>query len=243
MTGATSVLELRTDRRGTPGLGAWRVTGRAIRGHWLRLGLACAAGAALYYAGLIGVMALRLGQLPNFGRVYPAVSAYALIWTSTPSARDALAIMADEPLFELGYKMPEFGISEWSLMVTLPNLLQVLGGCALLSTFVLLSGLARRAGCAPRRRVAVAAGTGASLLALCSASLTWVVCCATPSWVVALSVLGVSLTLAQLLGPFDLALLVVGSGIAIVAVASQARRLARLGPDLQAEPAPGARVR
>jgi hypothetical protein len=206
----------------------WRVPPRAVGRHWLRFTTAAVGLCGLYYAGLIAVMAVRLGQTPNYGRLYDVLGAYALIWSSTPSTTDALAIMAEEPVFEIGYKMPEFGISEWSLMVGIPNVLQVLASAALIATFMVMSTVARRAACPLRRPAVAAAGTGAGMLALCSASLTWVVCCATPSWVVALSLLGVSLPLAQALGPFDLAFLAAGTVVAATAIALQARQIAHV---------------
>ncbi len=202
----------------------WRVPGRVLRerfGRWVALSAAFTLG---YYAALLGAMMLRFLVLPNYGHTYDAPGAYATIWRSTPSARDALRIMADEPLFELGYAMPEFGIAEWSLTVTLPNLLRVASASALLACFVLLVAAARRAGCPTRRSSAAAAGGGAGLLALCSASLTWVVCCATPSWIVALSILGVSLSVADAVEPFAHALRALGLAATGAAIALQARQ-------------------
>ena len=217
----------------------WRVPGRVLRervGQWL----AISTGFTLaYYAALLGAMMLRFTVVPNYGHLYDAPSAYATIWRSTPSLRDALHIMADEPLFELGYAMPEFGIAEWSLTVTLPNLLRVGLVSALLACFVLLVKAARRAGCAISRRSTAAAGGGASVLALCSASLTWVVCCATPSWIVALSILGVSLSVADAVEPFEHALLALGLLATSTAIVLQARQLAAASPAV--EIGPGAR--
>jgi hypothetical protein len=122
--------------------------------------------------------------------------------------------------------MPEFGIAEWSLTVTLPNLVRVVVVSALLACFALLVAASRRAGCRTSRRSAAAASGGAGLLALCSASLTWVVCCATPSWIVALSILGVSLSVADAVEPFEHTLLALGLAFTVAAIALQARQLA-----------------
>jgi hypothetical protein len=193
-------------------------------GRWIALTGVLTCG---YYAALLGVMMLRFLVIPNYGHVYDALEAYRTIWVSTPSTRDALFIMADEPLFELGYAMPEFGIAEWSLTVTLPNLLRVAGVSALLACFALLVAASRRAGCRTSRGSAAAASGGAGVLALCSASLTWVVCCATPSWIVALSIVGVSLSVADAVEPFEHALLALGLAATLAAIALQARLLAR----------------
>ena len=204
----------------------WMLPLRVVRerpARWLALGSALALG---YYTALLGAMMLRFLVIPNYGHLYDAPGAYATIWNSTPSPRDALHIMADEPLFELGYAMPEFGIAEWSLSVTLPNLLRVVVVSALLACFALLVSASRRAGCRTRPGSAAAAGGGAGLLALCSASLTWVICCATPSWVVALSILGVSLSFADAVEPFEHALLALGLAATLAAIALQARELA-----------------
>ena len=206
-------------------------------GLWLAISSVLTLG---YYAALLGAMMLRFTVIPNYGHVYDAPSAYWTIWTSTPSTRDALRIMADEPLFELGYAMPEFGIAEWSLTVTLPNLLRVSLVAGLLACFALLVAASRRAGCPTSRRSAVAASGGAGVLALCSASLTWVVCCATPSWIVALSILGVGLSVADAVEPFEHALLALGLAATFAAIALQARALAR-GPSLAGDAVRSAR--
>ena len=64
-----------------------------------RIGLWLAISSVLalaYYAALLGAMMLRFTVIPNYGHVYDAPGAYWTIWTSTPSTRDALRIMADQ---------------------------------------------------------------------------------------------------------------------------------------------------
>ena len=129
-------------------------------------------------------------------------------------------------MLEIGYRNPTYHIAEWSLTIVLPNLLQVLFVTMLAVTFVLILTESRRLSCKASKAGAAAVGTGAGLLAFCSASLTWVVCCGTPSWVVALSVLGVSVPVAQDLLPYGSALTAVGVALLVGAIVMQSRRLA-----------------
>jgi hypothetical protein len=159
---------------------------------------------------------------------YGFLGAYAQIWQGTPSMIDALHIMAEEPIFETGYLVPSFGVAEWSLTVTLPNLVQVLLVAILIVVFAAVWLEARHTACRTCKGGAAVAGAGVGILGLCSACLTWVVCCATPSWIVALSLLGMSLSVAQAVQPLDRLLVIIGMALLVLAIAAQARRIAVL---------------
>jgi len=197
-----------------------------VRRRWMLWLSLVAAGTALYYAGLLLVMVLRFDQVPNYAVLYHVFDSYLNIWRSTPSAADALHIMANEPLFETGFRSPSFGIAEWTLTIILPNLVQVMAVSALGSTFAVLMRESRRLACPANHADKAALGVGAGIMAMCSASLTWVVCCASPSWYVALTIMGVSLSLAQAIGAYYTPMITVGMGLFVVAIVLQARRIA-----------------
>jgi hypothetical protein len=197
----------------------WRQAGAAIvqavrerRGLWL---LIAVAFVAVYYLGLQLAMILRFGGLPNYGTVYDLIGNYGLILAGTPAWSDALTIMADEPLLEIGYKHPEYGIAEWALFVIPPKLLMVTGLGFLLATFAVtaLRPMGRAGAVAPAVRTPpgmAAAGVGGAMVATSNATLVWVTCSSAPTWVVLLSMLGLSVRISDTLEPFGLSLTLAG---------------------------------
>lgn len=199
---------------------------QTARKQWLLWSTLFLLGTVMYYVALLVVMGLRFHQLPNYSVFYHFIDSYMNIWRSTPSAVDALHIMADEPLFETGFRSPLYGIAEWTLTIVLPNLVQVMVVAALGATFAVLMRESRRLACPANRAGEAAVGLGAGIMAICSASLTWVVCCASPSWYVALTIMGVSLSFAQAIGAYYTPIIVTGMGLFIAAIVLQARRIA-----------------
>ncbi|MEJ2508734.1 MAG: hypothetical protein P8009_04490 [Gammaproteobacteria bacterium] len=199
---------------------------QTIRREWVLWSALFLAGTVLYYAGLLLVMTFRFDQVPNYAVFYHFIDSYSTIWRSTPSATDALHIMTQEPLFETGFRSPSFGIAEWTLTIVLPNLIQVMAVSALGATFAVLMRESRRLACRANHADKAALGIGAGIMAMCSASLTWVVCCASPSWYVALTIMGVSLSVAQAIGAYYTPMILLGMGLFIVAIVLQARRIA-----------------
>ncbi len=199
---------------------------QTIRKQWLLWSTLFVLGTVLYYAGLLVVMGLRFDQVPNYVVFYHFIDSYINIWQSTPSHMDALHIMADEPLFETGFRSPLYGIAEWTLTIVVLNLVQVMAVSALGATFAVMMRESRRLACPSNRAGKAAVGVGAGIMAICSASLTWVVCCASPSWYVALTIMGVSLSFAQAIGAYYTPIIVVGMSLFIIAIVLQARRIA-----------------
>lgn len=186
-----------------------------------------------YHALWVGLMVVRFGHWPNFAKSYDVAEAYRLIVAGTPSWSDAVAIMLDEPWFDIGYLSPQWHIVEWSMMILPPQFTTVTLLSLLLATFIVLSVAVQRAPCAGAARrsptsrlLAATALFGAALTGTTSATLFWVVCCATPTWVVALAMLGVSASLAFLIEPAGFVL--AASGLALLggAIVVQAWRLA-----------------
>jgi hypothetical protein len=175
---------------------------------WLWLGTALGFVAA-YHALLLGALAARFGRLPNYFHTYDLVDAYRLTLAGTPSLRDALGIAAAEPWFDIGYFSAQWNMSEWSLMILPPKLAVVALAGILVATFLVLALASRRANCT------LAAGTGAGLVGVSSATLFWVVCCSTPTWAAGLAMLGLSVSLAFALEPAGP--LMAAAGIALLA--------------------------
>ena len=172
----------------------------------------------LYQFALLLALIVRFENVPNYVTFYNYPANVYEILVSTPALSDALPIIAEEWLIEIGYMNFDFGkgISEWSLTI-LPTKLAILSAVgALLATCAVLLVPARDRACpiAPTRRAMLGAGSGAALVGLSSATLSWVVCCATPTWVVSLAMLGMSASLALWLEP--LGDVITGSGFLLL---------------------------
>jgi hypothetical protein len=172
--------------------------------------------AAFYLAQLLLLMA-RFVEFPNYVRVYDWPGNVARIIRSTPSLKDTLLIAKDEWLLEVGFMNYDFGsgISEWSLYLAPAEMLAMLAVGGLLVTNLRLFRDNRRCALPTGRGAAVGGGIGASLAALSSVTMSWVVCCSTPTWVVGLAILGLSVGTCQALEPLGVWLNL--SGFALLA--------------------------
>lgn len=158
----------------------------------------------LYYLGMLAAVSIRFGNLPNFVETYDWLGNVKRIVESTPSLRDTAEIVSAEWLMEVGYMNYDFGhgIAEWSLFLLPAKMLGVFVLGALLATWVVVPKSPRHF-CSWSRRQAlpVMGGAGASLVALSSITLSWVVCCSTPTWVVGMAMMGLSVSAALWLEP------------------------------------------
>lgn len=202
---------------------------KAAAEHWkLMLGV-CLGFTASYYLLLLLLTMLRFGEIPNYVEFYDIFRIYGLVWQGTPSFIDMLPIFVEEAWFETGYKNPKYyGVATWSYMLIPPKMLLVAFFGLMLGMFAALLLYARRRGCALRnkKQLYAGAGAGSALIALTSATLTWVVCCATPSWVVALAMLGMSASLALFLEPLGMIMTVLGLGLMLLIIWRQLNALA-----------------
>lgn len=195
------------------------------KGLWLFITLGFVVA---YYAGLVLVVVVRFGELPNYATLHDYAHNVLVIVRSTPSVRDMVPIIFDEWLLEIGYMNRDYGhgISEWSIQIIPPKFLIVLVLGALVATNLVLlrrfpqscAGVARNCGLA-------ATGLGAALIGFTSITMMWVVCCAAPSWAVALAMLGVGVSTAFGLQPFGSSITLVGFAVLLCATYLLARRI------------------
>ncbi|MEX2615460.1 MAG: hypothetical protein WD767_05145 [Alphaproteobacteria bacterium] len=183
----------------------------------------------VYYLGLLATMLVRFGNIPNYVTVYNWPRNVWHILTSTPSLSDAVGIVSEEWLLEIGYMNYDYGngISEWAMNVIPPKLFIILIVAALVASFVVLLMRPKKSACAagPRTNaVAASVSGGAALVGLSSATLSWVVCCATPTWVVSLAMMGMSTSLALWLEPLGDVMTVGGFLLLVIPVCLLARR-------------------
>ena len=188
-------------------------------------------GAALgfvgvYYLFLLAAMVVRFQNIPNYMTFYDYIGNVATILSETPALSDAISIIGDEWLIEIGFMNYDYGhgVSEWSLNVIPSNLIvQLLAGFLVATAIALVIERKKQACSAPSKmRAMTVTSSGAFLVAFTTATLSWVVCCAASTWVVSLAMLGMSASLALWLEPVGLLLSVTGfillfGGIALLA--------------------------
>jgi hypothetical protein len=194
----------------------------AIAGRWL-LWTATAIGFVVAYNVLLLIAVMvRFGELPNYVTFYDYFGNVATIIESTPAVSDMIPIIREEWLIEIGYMNYDYGngISEWSMTVLPEKLAVLLGVGALIATVLVLLLPARDGTCAAVSKKAAigAAGGGAALVGLSSATLSWVVCCAAPTWVVSLAMLGMGASLAFWLEPLGTVITLSGYALLILTV-------------------------
>ena len=181
-----------------------------------------------YYAGLLLTMLVRFGNIPNYITFYDWPENVWTILTSTPSLLDAIEIISEEWLVEIGYMNYDFGkgISEWAMNIVPPKLFLILIVASLIASVVVLLMPSKKRTCpvAPKGKAVAAASGGATLVGLSSATLSWVVCCATPTWVVSLAMMGMSASLALWLEPVGDLITISGFSLLFFSVWFLARR-------------------
>lgn len=213
---------------------ALKIMREAVAAHYAKFIFISLGFFVLYYVVLLLATMLRFGEIPNYIEVYNIFEIYQLIFQGTPSLTDAIPIMLEEAWIETGYKNPlYYGVATWSYMLIPPKMLLVLFMSMLLGLFIVLSLYKKNYACLHPSKTAdikrsgkglyLMAGIGSSMVALTSATLTWVVCCATPSWVVALAMLGMSASLALWLEPIGSILTVGGMALLVVIVILQVK--------------------
>lgn len=185
---------------------------------WCLITFGIAAG---YYLILLAGLIIRFDNFPNYLTSYDWVDNSLRILFSTPSLRDALFIIKEEWLIEIGFMNYEFGmgISEWSLVIVPFKVLGIVVLAGMLATtYLLLCKRNRTCSLTVRRASAAAGGVGAGLVSLVSVSMFWIVCCSTPSWVVGLAMMGIGVSVSLWLEPLGVWLGALGFLLLAVAI-------------------------
>lgn len=194
---------------------------RARLALWLAIAFGFTAG---YYVFLVGFMAARFGNWPNYITFDNVIQSYRLIIQGTPDPRDVLSLMAQEIFVETGYLHPKYHIGVWSVDFMPGKALLILLLGMLIATYAILGRAAPDCPAASRRGGAAAGGLGAVLIGLTNATMSWVVCCAAPNWVVSLTLMGLGVSTSFAIEPYGQAMTWLGVGLAAAAVMLRARR-------------------
>ena len=178
---------------------------------------------AVYQALILGILVAGLGGTPNYLRLYPAWENARRITRLTPSAADAVALIAREPLLEYGRLHPAFGVAVWSYELTWSSLVFFLSFSALVGLYLGIGGLATRWG-------AVGSLSGAGVVGLLGASVSSLTHCGLGSFGLLLAVSGLSTTTLQWWERFEPVLIPAGYALVVLAILARARGLAPAWP-------------
>jgi hypothetical protein len=175
----------------------------------------------MYYVALMIALIVRFQRLPNYANLYDWIFSIQHIWQSTPSSIDALTIMKDEWLLEVGFMNYDFGfgISEWSLFIAPFKVLgiMVLSG-VIAANYLLLRNAGGSCSSVKTRFVSVTTGFGATFVSLASITMSWVVCCSTPTWIVGLAIMGLGVSTSLWLEPVGIWVTIFGYGFLLISL-------------------------
>ncbi|HKD00276.1 MAG TPA: hypothetical protein VKG20_19690, partial [Methylomirabilota bacterium] len=173
---------------------------------------------AVYQALILGVLVAGLGGAPNYLRLYPAWDNARRIVRFTPSAADAAALIAREPLVEYGRRHPTFGVAVWSYELTWSSLAFFLSFSALVGLYLGIGGLAARWG-------ALGSLGGAGVVGLVGASVSSLTHCGLGSFGMLLAVAGISTGALEWFGRLEAVLIPAGYVLIAAAILVRARGL------------------
>ena len=173
---------------------------------------------AVYQALILGVLVAGLGGAPNYLRLYPAWDNARRIVRFTPSAADAAALIAREPLVEYGRRHPTFGVAVWSYELTWSSLAFFLSFSALVGLYLGIGGLAARWG-------ALGSLGGAGVVGLVGASVSSLTHCGLGSFGMLLAVAGISTGALEWFGRLEAVLVPAGYVLIAAAILVRARGL------------------
>jgi hypothetical protein len=186
--------------------------------------LLAAAGVFVVYQILVAAtLSVGLGGLPTYMRVYPAGENVARILRLTPSWRDAVVLIAREPLVEYGRLHPTFGAAVWSFELTWSSLAFYLSFSLLLGVYLGLGGLALRWS-------SLGSLGGAGVIGLLGASVSSLTHCGLGSFGVLLALAGVSTATIAWFAQVEPVAIPAGYGLMLAAIAGRAARLGPVGP-------------
>jgi len=173
----------------------------------------------LYQATILGILVAGLGGVPNYVRLYPVWEHARRIVRLTPSAVDAVTLIAREPLVEYGRRHPVFGVAVWSFELTWSSLLFFLSFSGLVGLYLGIGG-------ATTRWSAMSSLSGAGVVGLLGASVSSLTHCGLGSFGVLLAVAGVSVASIQWFSRLEPVLIPAGYALIVLAIAARAKGLA-----------------
>ncbi len=157
-----------------------------------------------YAAVIFSMAALNVGTLPNYFRWFRVVEGLGEVLTLAMPLGERYDLLAEQPIFEFGYRHPLMGSLEGAYTLTLHTALNLVLVSALVALYCLLMARALRGVGLTRKTLAsLGLGGGASAAGVLTAGAATVACCGAGAVSILLTLLGAGAGVGLFLAEHD----------------------------------------
>lgn len=183
---------------------AWLVIRSEVTARWGGFCLLTLLILAGYASFIFSMVVLNAGATPNYARGFRVWEGLGEVLTLSMPLWQRYELLAEQPLFEFGYRHPVMGSLEGVYTLTLHALLNLLLMSALIAVYCLLMNRALRIqGFGGRTLAGFGLGGGGSALGVVTAGAATVACCGGAGASVLLSLLGAGAGIGHFLAEHD----------------------------------------
>lgn len=183
---------------------AWRTVGTELAARWGGFCLLTVLILAGYAAVIFSMAALNVGTLPNYFRWFRVVEGLGEVLTLAMPLGERYDLLAEQPIFEFGYRHPLMGSLEGVYTLTLHTTLNLVLVSALVALYCLLMARALRGvGLTRKTLTSLGLGGGASAAGVLTAGAATVACCGAGAASILLTLLGAGAGVGLFLAEHD----------------------------------------
>ena len=183
---------------------AWRTVGTELAARWGGFCLLTVLILAGYAAVIFSMAALNVGTLPNYFRWFRVVEGLGEVLTLAMPLGERYDLLAEQPIFEFGYRHPLMGSLEGVYTLTLHTALNLVLVSALVALYCLLMARALRGvGLTRKTLTSLGLGGGASAGGVLTAGAATVACCGAGAASILLTLLGAGAGVGLFLAEHD----------------------------------------
>lgn len=183
---------------------AWRTVGTELAARWGGFCLLTVLILAGYAAVIFSMAALNVGTLPNYFRWFRVVEGLGEVLTLAMPLGERYDLLAEQPIFEFGYRHPLMGSLEGAYTLTLHTALNLVLVSALVALYCLLMARALRGvGLTRKTLTSLGLGGGASAAGVLTAGAATVACCGAGAVSILLTLLGAGAGVGLFLAEHD----------------------------------------
>ena len=182
----------------------WRTVRAELAARWGGFCLLTVLTLAGYAAVIFSMAALNVRALPNYFRWFRVVEGIVETLTLAMPLGERYELLAEQPIFEFGYRHPLLGSLEGVYTLTLHTALNLVLVSALIALYGLLMARALRGGGLTRKTLAsLGLGGGASAAGVLTAGAATVACCGAGAVSILLTLVGVGAGVGLFLAEHD----------------------------------------
>lgn len=183
---------------------AWRTVSAELAARWGGFCLLTVLILAGYAAVIFSMAALNVGTLPNYFRWFRVVEGLGEVLTLAMPLGERYDLLAEQPIFEFGYRHPLMGSLEGAYTLTLHTALNLVLVSALVALYCLLMARALRGvGLTRKTLTSLGLGGGASAAGVLTAGAATVACCGAGAASILLTLLGAGAGVGLFLAEHD----------------------------------------